>query len=155
MKDTRKISTLKLWDKNPRSIGKGEYKSLKKKIERWGQFKPVLITENGTVIGGNMRIRAYRDLKIKDVWVSVVKPKNESEMIEMALADNELAGRWDEQALAELIEPLKINLKDYKLDLNKAKDLKEILEDYMTINEKEFDENIKTDNKCPKCNYEW
>ena len=80
----RKISELRNWDKNPREIGKKEFASLKEKIKRWGQFKPVLITEDGEVIGGNMRLRAYKDLGIEDIWVSIMNPKTDAEKIEIA-----------------------------------------------------------------------
>ncbi len=118
-KDLRNISELRLWKSNPRSIGTDAYEALKNKIKRFGQFKPVIITANGEVLGGNMRLRAMRELGINEVWVSVVEPKNEAEKLEISMADNESAGRWDELALAELLEPYKdeIKLEDYELDL--------------------------------------
>lgn len=129
MKDTRKIHELRLWDKNPRTINKEEYESLKRKIQRWGQFKPLLITEDGEVIGGNMRLRAYRELGIEDIWVSIVNPQSEAEKVEIAIADNELSGRWDDVKLAELLEKHKteIVLEDYKVDLGRAIGLNELL----------------------------
>lgn len=131
-REIRKLSTLRLWDKNPRSIGKKEYEALKNKIKRWGQFKPVIITKDGEVIGGNMRLRAYQDLGIEDVWVSVVDPKTEAEKLEISIADNESSGRWDEQALAELLEPYKteIKLDDYELDLGKPTNLNDLLDQF-------------------------
>lgn len=42
------------------------------------QYKPLLITEDGTVLDGNMRLRAYRELGFKDIWVSVVKADTEN-----------------------------------------------------------------------------
>ena len=131
-KEIRNISTLRLWKDNPREISKKAFESLKKKIKRWGQFKPVLITKDGEVIGGNMRLRAYLDLGIEDVWVSVVNPKDEAEKIEIAMTDNESSGRWDEQALAELIEPYKteIELGNYELDLGKTTPLNELLDQF-------------------------
>src|SRR5258706_11091595 len=118
-KDLRNISELRLWKSNPRSIGTDAYEALKNKIKRFGQFKPVIITANGEVLGGNMRLRAMRELGINEVWVSVVEPKNEAEKLEISMADNESAGRWDELALAELLEPYKdeIKLEDYELGL--------------------------------------
>lgn len=127
-KQTRKLNTLFLWDKNPRTIDVDKFNSLKKKIKRWGQFKPLIITENGEVIGGNMRLRAYEEMGIEDVWVSVVYPKSEAEKIEIALADNELSGDWDELKLTELIAPFsdQIVLKDYELDLGRTTNLSDL-----------------------------
>ena len=62
--ETRKVNELKNWDKNPRGIKADKFEELKTRIKKWGQFKPVIITEEGEVIGGNMRLRAYKDLGI-------------------------------------------------------------------------------------------
>ena len=86
------INTLRNWDKNPRSIKKDKFEELKKRIQEYGQFKPLVVTEDGEVLGGNMRLRAYKELGINDIWVSVVYPKNEAEKIKIALADNEERG---------------------------------------------------------------
>jgi len=118
------IDKLKFWDENPRIISNDEYQLLKKKIERFGQFKPIIIKEDGTVLGGNMRLRAYQELGIEKVWVSIVHPKDEAEAIEIALTDNELAGRWVPDLLTDLLSNFPtIELNDYKLDLGKAEPL--------------------------------
>jgi DNA modification methylase len=130
--ETRKISELKLWEDNPRSIAKKAFESLKRKIRRWGQFKPVLITPDGIVIGGNMRLRAYKEMGIEDIWVSVVDPKTEAEKIEIALTDNEMSGRWDEDKLAELVMKYQteINMDDYHLDLASPISLARLIDEY-------------------------
>jgi len=97
------ISKLKNWDKNPRGIKSEDFNRLKKQVKKLGQYKPLLITEDGTVLGGNFRLRAYLTLGIKEVWVSIVKPKNEKEMVEYALSDNDRAGYYEEEKLAELM----------------------------------------------------
>lgn len=65
-RETRKISELKNWDKNPRGIKKDDFERLKKQIQKLGQYKPLLITEDGTVLGGNMRLKAYKELGIEN-----------------------------------------------------------------------------------------
>ena len=39
-----------------------------------------------------MRLRAYMDLGIEDIWVSVVNPKDDNQMLAYALSDNDRAG---------------------------------------------------------------
>lgn len=98
----RKTHELKLWEANPRNIKPKDFERLKKQIQELGQYKPLLITEDGTVIGGNMRLRAYMDLGIEDVWVSVVNPKDKDQMLAYALSDNDRAGYYDDDLLANL-----------------------------------------------------
>lgn len=98
----RKTSELKLWEDNPRNIKPKDFERLKKQIQELGQYKPLLITEDGTVIGGNMRLRAYMDLGIEDIWVSVVNPKDDNQMLAYALSDNDRAGYYDDDLLANL-----------------------------------------------------
>lgn len=129
---TRKIGELRNWDKNPRGIKQDAFNQLKERIKRWGQFKPVVITPDGEVIGGNMRLRAYKELGIEDIWVSVVEPKNEAEKIEIALSDNEELGYYEEDQLAELISTFKneINLGEYHIHLGKLSNLQDLLDQY-------------------------
>jgi hypothetical protein len=68
-----------------------------------GQYKPLLITSDGEVLGGNMRLRAYKDLGMTEAWVSVVEPKTEAEKLEYALSDNDRVGYYEDDKLAELL----------------------------------------------------
>lgn len=127
-KTTKPVSELKNWDRNPRQIDKKDFERLKRQIKRLGQYKPLLITEDNVVIGGNMRLRAYIDLGIAEAWVSVVPAKTPKEILEYALSDNDRAGSYDEELLAELLtEQPDFNLEDYRVDLGKLTDLKDLL----------------------------
>jgi len=123
------IAKLRNWDKNPRAVKKEDFERLKKQIKELGQYKPLLITPDGEVLGGNMRLRAYKELGITDIWVSVVEPKTEAEKVKYALSDNDRAGYYVEQDLAELIQEygLEIGLEDYKVDLGEAITLVDLL----------------------------
>jgi DNA modification methylase len=125
----RNISELRNWDQNPRAIKKDKFEELKTRIKRFDQFKPLIITPDGEVLGGNMRLRAYQELGIQDVWVSVVHPKTEAEKIEIALTDNEEMGYYEDQALAELIDKYKdeIKLGDYSIHLGEPISLEDLL----------------------------
>ena len=158
-----KIGDIGVWEKNPRKIEKGDFERLKKQIGKFAQYKPLICyEENGKLItaDGNMRIRALRELGHKDVWVTIVQFESEQEKIELSLSANDRAGYYDDDALAELVYPLKdeIDLADFKVDIDVPRiDLDNILkgETYKVPEEKEYDENIKTDNECPKCGYKW
>ncbi len=111
------IEKLREWDKNPRSITKEGFERLKYQIKKLGQYKPLIITPDGIVLGGNMRVRAYRELGIEQAWVSIVEPKNEDEMLEYALSDNDRAGYYDSDMLANLLPGFDIDLGSFAVDL--------------------------------------
>lgn len=102
-KEYRKLSTLKNWEKNPRSIKEADFERLKKQLEELGEYKPLLITSDGTVLGGNMRLRAMKELGWDEVWVSVVEADTEEEKLKYALSDNDRAGFYDQDAIANMM----------------------------------------------------
>lgn len=127
------IAQIVLWEKNPRGILKVDFERLKRQIRRLGVYKPlVACRENGkyVVLGGNMRIRALQELGFKEVDVSVVEAKTEREKIEISLSDNDRAGYYEEEKLAELVQPYleEIDLEEFKVDLRSAVSLKKICE---------------------------
>lgn len=128
----RNISTLYNWSQNPRAIKKDKFEELKKRITKRGQIKPLIITPDGEVLGGNMRLRAMQELGIKEAWVSVVTPTSEADKIEIALTDNEEMGYYEDQALAELIAQYKdeIDLSKYSVHLKEPQTLEEILKQF-------------------------
>ena len=126
------ISKLRNWDKNPRAIKSNKFQELKERIKKYGQFKPIITTLDGEVIGGNMRLRAMKDLGIQEIWVSVVEPKTNAEKIEIALADNEEMGYYQEDQLAELISEYKndIKLESFSIHLGDGVNLEDLLNKY-------------------------
>jgi hypothetical protein len=128
----RSVAELFNWKDNPRAIKQDKFEELKYRIKRLGQIKPLIVTDEGEVLGGNMRLRAFKELGIKEAWVSVVHPKSEAEKIEIALTDNEEMGYYEDQALAELIEKYKedIDLTKYSVHLTEPETLQEILNKY-------------------------
>lgn len=133
--DIRRVPLAKVepWDKNPRGIKTKDFDRLKKQILKLGVYKPLICYEDKgryVVLGGNMRIRALKDLGLKEVEISVVKPKNEAQKIEFALSDNDRVGFYEEQALAELVYPhiSELDLGEFKVDLGGALDLRQVIE---------------------------
>lgn len=127
-REYRNIETLQNWDKNPRSISEKDFKRLIQQIKKLGQYKPLIITKDGLVLGGNMRLRAYRELGITDIWVSIVEASTQKEMLEYAISDNDRAGQYDEELLAELIMDTKgFDQELYRIDLGKLSTIKELL----------------------------
>ncbi len=137
-KEFIKISELTNWAENPRDIDDDKFQELKNRIKRLGQIKPVIVNSGkhiptkGEVLGGNMRLRAFRELDIEDVWVSWVHPKTEAEKIEIALTDNEELGFYKIDEITTLIQKYKadIDLTKYAIHLDKPQTLEEILREF-------------------------
>lgn len=162
-KQYRKISELKPWDKNPRTISEKSFERLKKQITKLGEYKPLLITEDGTVLGGNMRLRAYQELNWEQAWVSVVEADTEEEKLEYALSDNDRAGRYDADMLANAIGNFpEINWADYTVDLQEPQLITDFVNsispDDLSGKNKEVDTDElgkALDCTCPKCGFQF
>lgn len=130
MKEEKKnyilIDDASVWEENPREISPKDFESLKKKIKRWGIWKPFLVWESKKVIlGGNSRYKACKELGHKKIWVEYREPKDEAEALEMAIADNESSGEW---IISKLTGKLKeyegnIDYEDYKVSLGSIRTL--------------------------------
>lgn len=134
------IEKLHEWKDNPRNITKQDFERLKNQITKFGQYKPLLITKDGEVIGGNMRLKAYRELGIKDIWVSVVEPKDENQKLEYALSDNDRAGYYDDDMLANLIPNYQIDWSQYAVDMKPPEDIQKLIDRIAPIEEDEAPE---------------
>jgi ParB-like chromosome segregation protein Spo0J len=151
------ISTLRNWDKNPRDIKPEDFERLKRHIQSKGLFKPFIITKDGTVLGGNMRLKACQELGIEDVPVSVVDAKTDKDKLEYALMDNDRAGYYLEDKLMELAVDSGIELDDFSVDLGKLTRLSDLIEQFSPCdNDSRLDElKDKDKTKCPECGYEF
>jgi len=109
------------WDKNAREIHPKDFERLKVQIVELGDYKPIIVektAEGFTALGGNMRLKAYRELGYKKVWAIVVKPKDDEQRLKLALSDNDRAGYYIADLLAENLKNVNFkNLSDYKVDI--------------------------------------
>jgi DNA modification methylase len=126
------ISSVIPWDKNPRGVKERDLERLKHQLLRLGVYKPlVCCQEKGKYIalGGNMRLRALREIGAKEIEISIVDAKTEKAKIEYALSDNDRVGYYEEQALAALLQPhlAQLELDDFRVDIGRATELTSIL----------------------------
>lgn len=71
------IKDLIPWAKNPRRVEDKDLSRLEKQILQLGVYKPLLVTPNGTILGGNQRYKALKKLHAEEkigefIWVSEV-----------------------------------------------------------------------------------
>jgi hypothetical protein len=162
------IQQVENWKNNARSIQKADFERLKEQIKNLGVYKPLVCYQDNDkyiVLGGNMRLRALRELKqlykqpLK-VWITVIKPKDEQEKLQINLSDNDRAGYYDE-TFYETIFPFKNSeiWKDYKIDFSEPFDtvekvIKDQFEDNDNKNEDDGNNEPKEkQNECPSCGY--
>lgn len=108
-----------------------------------------------------MRLLALRELGVPEVEISIVHPKSEAEKIKYNLSDNDRAGEYDDQALAELVYPYQeeIQLEDFKVDLKEPVNIREVIESFAPAG---IDDQGKLDQisekeaiQCPNCGHEF
>lgn len=138
MADYRDISTLHNWEHNPRSMTKDGLARLIKQIKKLGVYKPLLITDDGTVLGGNMRLQALRELGQKQVWVSVVEADTEEKKIEYALSDNDRVGKYEADQLANLIGNFPdVEWGDFTVDIKEPELVSDLMDKFSEVEEDE------------------
>jgi DNA modification methylase len=102
---------------NPRRIGEAELEALCRSIQQYGLVQPVLARrEDQTVIGGHQRLLAARKLGLTHVPVIFLDLSVEAARL-LNLALNRIAGDWDEDLLARLLNDLRAHA---DLDLSLA-----------------------------------
>ena len=135
------IEKLTNWENNPRTITPQAFQRLKEQINELGEYKPLLITEDGTVLGGNMRLRAYKEMDWTQCWVSIVKADTEELKLKYALSDNDAVGEYHKDDLANLIGNLpEIDLTNYSVALQPAVSINDLLDQFKEIEEDEVPE---------------
>lgn len=125
--ELRKVAELSNWEDNPRSIVEEDFERLKGQIKKLGMYKPLLVNADNIVLGGNMRLRALKDMGIKEVAVTVVDATDPATMLEYALSDNDQVGVTDDLKLAELVHLNPIDTTLYKVQSNVLRPLESIV----------------------------
>ncbi len=121
------LEELKPWDRNPRDIDPADLKRLCMKIERYGQIVPLIVTADGTVIGGNMRYRAMTEMGWEEAWVSVVEAETDEDKLRYALSDNDHVGRYVQERVTGLLAATPIDQGLFRFSAGRSADLQGFL----------------------------
>lgn len=150
------VSTAKLKANptNPRVLRDEKFEKLKRSITDFPDMlnkRPIVaVTDTDgrlMVLGGNMRLRACQDLKMKEVPVILADEWTEEQRREFIIKDNVGFGEWDWDQLANEWDA--IELADWGLDIPKVPDFEPVGMD----EQPRLDE--KTPIECPKCGHEF
>lgn len=111
------VAALHEWPDNPKTITPEDLQRLKRSVEADPEMldaRPLLTLPDGTVIGGNQRLKAVRELGWEYVAV-FVKDLPPGRAREWALRDNNTYGSWEHDALAEMLRDHKAQGGDIEL----------------------------------------
>lgn len=99
--ETRKISELKDYHKNPRKLTKEQEEQLKQSLKKYGLIdKPIINTDN-TIIGGHQRKNTLKKLGIKQIECNVPsRTLTDKEVEELNIRLNKNTGEFDYDVLA-------------------------------------------------------
>lgn len=120
---------LKLNPKNPRK-NDGAVDTVMKSIEKYGFKNPLIADSNLVVYCGNTRLKAAKNLDLKEVPVIIADDLTPEQIREFAIIDNKSSeiAEWDFELLNE--ELAELSLEDFDFDWGKSeKDNKQIVED--------------------------
>ena len=112
------ISEIKSNPNNPRIIKDDKFKKLVASIKEFPkmlELRPIVCNSDGVVLGGNMRLKACKEARLKEVPVIYANELNEEEQREFIIKDNVGFGEWDWDILANEWDTDK--LQDWGLDL--------------------------------------
>lgn len=104
--EKRLLTDLKPAAYNPRKAlkpGDDEYEKLAASIERHGYIDPIVINEDGTIIGGHQRRTVMMDLGYTEAEVIIVSLPDKNDEIAANIALNQITGEFEKDALMGLL----------------------------------------------------
>jgi DNA modification methylase len=117
-----KISEVKPNPKNPRIIKDGKFQKLLKSIQEFPDMlnkRPLVVftdvDNKYVVLGGNMRLKACKEIGLKEIPIIVADEWTEEQKAEFLIKDNVGFGEWDWDSLANEWDAEKLD--DWGLDL--------------------------------------
>jgi ParB-like chromosome segregation protein Spo0J len=137
-----KISDVKTNPKNPRLIKDEKFKKLVKSIIEFPQMlelRPIVVDENNIVLGGNMRLKACKEVGLKEVFIVRANDLTEQQKDEFIVKDNVGFGEWDWDILAnewdaEKLDEWGLDVPIFKEDLDsELKDLSSAIDNLYRI----------------------
>lgn len=98
-----KISDIKPNPNNPRVIKDDKFKKLVASIREFPkmlELRPIVVNADMVVLAGNMRLKALKELKLKEAPIIKIDDLTEEQQKEFIIKDNIGFGEWDWEQLA-------------------------------------------------------
>lgn len=179
---TANVEDLFLFKDNPRDVEAKDFERLKKQLEL-GEHSTLLVTVEGEVLGGNTRLRAYKELGKKTAKVVIVEIVETSDgvhivldgkksertfdsvmqaKIELALSHNDSIGTNNELKLAELMTVHNVPTELYSV-ATKITPVADIINNLSPSEDEDASKELNADDylnadkdviSCPRCDFE-
>lgn len=154
------IDEIKADNKNPNKMSEEKFEALKRNIKKYGFLIPVITNKELLIADGQHRWTAAKELGMKDVPViSLDVSEVDRKMLRQVL--NKLRGMHDDLLDADEFKFIYENdcFDEFKellaLNEQEADEIRRLVTFEAVIKEKEIDENLETENICPRCSYRW
>jgi ParB-like chromosome segregation protein Spo0J len=140
-----KISEVKPNPKNPRIIKDGKFQKLVKSIQEFPDMlnkRPLIVftdvDDKYVVLGGNMRLKACKEIGIKEIPIIIADEWTEEQKNEFLIKDNVGFGEWDWDQLAnewdaEKLDDWGLDVPIFKDDETELKDLSSTIDNLYRI----------------------
>lgn len=103
--EKRKVADLKPYPGNPRQSNEKQEQDLEQSLDRFNLAEPLVVNIDGTVIGGNFRLRLLLKKGVEEIDVRVPNRElSKEEADELNLRLNKNQGMWDTDLLKEFGE---------------------------------------------------
>ena len=145
------VETIVPYENNAKVHTAEQIEQIKKSIEDYGMNDPIGIWHD-TIVEGHGRLMACLELGYTEVPVIRLDHMTDEQRREYMLVHNQTTMNtgYDFDLLdLELEDLTDFDAEAFGFDILGSENLDD-LEEF-----KEFDENIETKNKCPRCGYEW
>ena len=112
------INKIKTNPDNPRLIKDYKFERLTKSIKGFPEMlkiRPIIVNDDMTVLGGNMRLKACKEAGLKDIYIIKASELTEEQQKEFIIKDNVNFGEWDWDMIAN--EWSTVNLDDWGVDV--------------------------------------
>ena len=103
---------------NPRVIKDGKFKKLVKSIKDFPQMlsiRPIVVNDDLMVLGGNQRLKACREAKLKEIPIIKASELTKEQELEFIAKDNSAFGEWDWEQLLDQYD--EVILSEWGIDL--------------------------------------
>ena len=146
------------YEMNSRQHSEEQIEQIAASIMEFGFTNPVLIDSKNGIIAGHGRVLAAIKLMHEFIPTITLDGLSDEQKKAYVIADNQLAlnGKWDKDILKMELDALQAAGFDLGIiGFDEAELADFMFEDPPPKDFKEFDENIDTEHRCPKCGYEW